>query len=117
MLGLFIVGLLNVYLFVNFFNCYLGKEGLWIIVKVVLIGVFMLLCLCGVIFVVIGLRRVGVLKSVIIVFLVLILEMGVDLVLVFYVLLGLFMVVICFIVVVCSVIVVGVLVGKDSEFY
>jgi uncharacterized membrane protein YraQ (UPF0718 family) len=117
MLGLFIAGLLNVYLPANFLNRHLGKEGLWTTVKAALIGAPMPLCSCGVIPAAIGLRRAGASKSATTAFLVSTPETGVDSVSVSYVLLGPFMAVIRPIAAVCSAIVAGVLVGKDSELH
>ncbi|MEC8208621.1 MAG: SO_0444 family Cu/Zn efflux transporter, partial [Pseudomonadota bacterium] len=115
MLGLFIAGLLNVYLPANFLNRHLGKEGLWTTVKAAFIGAPMPLCSCGVIPAAIGLRRAGASKSATTAFLVSTPETGVDSVSVSYVLLGPFMAIIRPIAAVCSAIVAGVLVGKDSE--
>ncbi|KPM83765.1 SO_0444 family Cu/Zn efflux transporter [Pseudoalteromonas lipolytica] len=115
MLGLFIAGLLNVYLPANFLNRHLGKEGLWTTVKAAFIGAPMPLCSCGVIPAAIGLRRAGASKSATTAFLVSTPETGVDSVSVSYVLLGPFMAIIRPIAAVFSAIVAGVLVGKDSE--
>ncbi|WP_209327323.1 SO_0444 family Cu/Zn efflux transporter [Pseudoalteromonas sp. PA2MD11] len=115
MLGLFIAGLLNVYLPANFLNRHLGKEGLWTTVKAAFIGAPMPLCSCGVIPAAIGLRRAGASKSATTAFLVSTPETGVDSVSVSYVLLGPFMAIIRPTAAVCSAIVAGVLVGKDSE--
>ncbi|MFY8283873.1 SO_0444 family Cu/Zn efflux transporter [Pseudoalteromonas sp. SSMSWG5] len=117
MLGLFIAGLLNVYLPANFLNRHLGKEGLWTTVKAAFIGAPMPLCSCGVIPAAIGLRRAGASKGATTAFLVSTPETGVDSVSVSYVLLGPFMAVIRPIAAVCSAIVAGVLVGKDSELH
>jgi len=117
MLGLFIAGLLNVYLPANFLNRHLGKEGLWTTVKAAFIGAPMPLCSCGVIPAAIGLRRAGASKSATTAFLVSTPETGVDSVSVSYVLLGPFMAVIRPIAAVCSAFVAGVLVGKDSELH
>lgn len=117
MLGLFIAGLLNVYLPANFLNRHLGKEGLWTTVKAAFIGAPMPLCSCGVIPAAIGLRRAGASKSATTAFLVSTPETGVDSVSVSYVLLGPFMAVIRPIAAVCSAIMAGVLVGKDSELH
>lgn len=110
LLGLFIVGLMYELVLVDIFKKYMGNVSIKVIGKVVVIGVFLLFCFCGVILVVIGLCCSGVLKFVIVFFLVVILEIGVDLVLVFYVLLGLVFVIVCFIVVIISVIYVGLMV-------
>ena len=117
MLGLFIAGLLNVYLPANFLNRHLGKEGLWTTVKAAFIGAPMPLCSCGVIPAAIGLRRAGASKSATTAFLVSTPETGVDSVSVSYVLLGPFMAVIRPIAAVCSAILAGVLVGKESELH
>ena len=76
MLGLFIAGLLNVYLPANFLNRHLGKEGLWTTVKAAFIGAPMPLCSCGVIPAAIGLRRAGASKSATTAFLVSTLKLG-----------------------------------------
>ena len=115
MLGLFIAGLLNVYLPANFLNRHLGKEGLWTTVKAAFIGAPMPLCSCGVIPAAIGLRRAGASKSATTAFLVSTPETGVDSVSVADVWLGPVMAIIRPIAAVCSAIVAGVLVGKDSE--
>jgi len=115
MLGLFIAGLLNVYLPANFLNHHLGKEGLWTTVKAAFIGAPMPLCSCGVIPAAIGLRRAGASKSATTAFLVSTPETGVDSVSVSYVLLGPFMAVIRPIAAVCSAIVAGVLVFHQQQ--
>lgn len=115
MLGLFIAGLLNVYLPVNFLNKHLGKEGLWTTIKAALIGAPMPLCSCGVIPAAIGLRRAGASKSATTAFLVSTPETGVDSVSVSYVLLGPFMAVIRPVAAICSAITAGVLVGRDKS--
>jgi len=115
MLGLFIAGLLNVYLPVNFLNKHLGKEGLWTTVKAALIGAPMPLCSCGVIPAAIGLRRAGASKSATTAFLVSTPETGVDSVSVSYVLLGPFMAIIRPVAAICSAITAGLLVGRDSN--
>jgi len=115
MLGLFIAGLLNVYLPVNFLNKHLGQEGLWTTIKAALIGAPMPLCSCGVIPAAIGLRRAGASKSATTAFLVSTPETGVDSVSVSYVLLGPFMAIIRPIAAICSAITAGLLVGRDSD--
>ncbi|MDP2634307.1 MULTISPECIES: SO_0444 family Cu/Zn efflux transporter [unclassified Pseudoalteromonas] len=114
MLGLFIAGVLNVYLPANFLNKHLGKEGFWTTVKAALIGAPMPLCSCGVIPAAIGLRRAGGSKSATTAFLVSTPETGVDSVSVSYVLLGPFMAIIRPIAAITSAIVAGVLVGRDA---
>lgn len=109
-LGLLVVGVMYEFVFVFFLEKYMGSVLFSFISKVVVIGVFLLLCLCGVIFVVFGLCCSGVLKFFIILFFVFILEIGVDSVLVFYVLFGLFYVIVRLIVVIISVIYVGLMV-------
>ncbi|WP_404341052.1 SO_0444 family Cu/Zn efflux transporter [Pseudoalteromonas mariniglutinosa] len=117
MLGLFIAGLLNVYLPADFLNKHLGKEGFWTTVKAALIGAPMPLCSCGVIPAAIGLRRAGASKSATTAFLVSTPETGVDSVSVSYVLLGPFMAIMRPIAAICSAITAGMLVGKDSQQY
>jgi len=115
MLGLFIAGVLNVYLPANFLNKHLGKEGFWTTVKAALIGAPMPLCSCGVIPAAIGLRRAGASKSATTAFLVSTPETGVDSVSVSYVLLGPFMAIIRPIAAITSAIVAGVLVGRETK--
>lgn len=115
MLGLFIAGVLNVYLPANFLNKHLGKEGFWTTVKAALIGAPMPLCSCGVIPAAIGLRRAGASKSATTAFLVSTPETGVDSVSVSYVLLGPFMAIIRPIAAITSAIVAGILVGRETK--
>ena len=63
LLGLFIAGLINVYLPKDFLNKHLGSEGFVTTVKAALIGAPMPLCSCGVIPAALGLRRSGASKS------------------------------------------------------
>jgi uncharacterized membrane protein YraQ (UPF0718 family) len=114
MLGLFIAGVLNIYLPDDLLNKHLGKEGFWTTVKAALIGAPLPLCSCGVIPAAIGLRRAGASKSATTAFLVSTPETGVDSVSISYVLLGPFMAIMRPIAAICSAIVAGVLVGKES---
>lgn len=107
LLGLLVVGIMYELVFVIFLECYMGNNFVGVIMKVVVIGVFLFLCFCGVIFVVFGLCWSGVFMFLIIFFLVFIFEIGVDSVFVLYVLLGFLYVIVRFIVVIVSVIYVG----------
>lgn len=114
LLGLFIAGLINVYLPKDFLLKHLGKEGFLTTVKAALIGAPMPLCSCGVIPAALGLRRAGASKSATTAFLVSTPETGVDSISVSYVLLGPFMAIIRPIAAICSAIVAGVLVGSEK---
>ncbi|RHW74716.1 SO_0444 family Cu/Zn efflux transporter [Colwellia sp. RSH04] len=115
MLGLFIAGIINVYLPKDFLNKHLGSDGLFTTIKAAIIGAPMPLCSCGVIPAALGLRRAGASKSATTAFLVSTPETGVDSISVSYVLLGPFMAIIRPIAAITSAIVAGVLVGKDKE--
>ena len=115
LLGLFIAGLINVYLPKDFLNKHLGSEGFVTTVKAALIGAPMPLCSCGVIPAALGLRRAGASKSATTAFLVSTPETGVDSISVSYVLLGPFMAIIRPIAAITSAIVAGVLVGRDDK--
>ncbi|MCF6436830.1 SO_0444 family Cu/Zn efflux transporter [Pseudoalteromonas sp. MMG022] len=114
-LGLFLAGVINVFIAKDFLQRHLGEEGVWTTVKAALIGAPMPLCSCGVIPAAIGLRRAGGSKSATTAFLVSTPETGVDSISVSYVLLGPFMAIIRPIAAVCSAIVAGVLVGGDTK--
>ncbi|MCF2856635.1 SO_0444 family Cu/Zn efflux transporter [Pseudoalteromonas sp. SMS1] len=114
MLGLFLAGILNVFIPKDFLQRHLGKEGLWTTVKAALIGAPMPLCSCGVIPAAIGLRRAGGSKSATTAFLVSTPETGVDSISVSYALLGPFMAIIRPIAAVASAITAGLLVGRDT---
>jgi uncharacterized membrane protein YraQ (UPF0718 family) len=115
LLGLFIAGLINVYLPKDFLNKHLGSEGFMTTIKAALIGAPMPLCSCGVIPAALGLRRAGASKSATTAFLVSTPETGVDSISVSYVLLGPFMAIIRPIAAIYSAIVAGVLVGRDDK--
>jgi len=115
LLGLFIAGLINVYLPKDFLNKHLGAEGFMTTIKAALIGAPMPLCSCGVIPAALGLRRAGASKSATTAFLVSTPETGVDSISVSYVLLGPFMAVIRPIAAISSAIVAGVLVGREDK--
>ena len=115
LLGLFIAGLINVYLPKDFLIKHLGSEGLLTTIKAALIGAPMPLCSCGVIPAALGLRRAGASKSATTAFLVSTPETGVDSISVSYVLLGPFMAIIRPIAAITSAIVAGVLVGRDHS--
>jgi len=115
LLGLFIAGLINVYLPKDFLNKHLGSEGFTTTIKAALIGAPMPLCSCGVIPAALGLRRAGASKSATTAFLVSTPETGVDSISVSYVLLGPFMAIIRPIAAISSAIVAGILVGRDDN--
>lgn len=115
LLGLFIAGLINVYLPKDFLRKHLGDEGFLTTIKAALIGAPMPLCSCGVIPAALGLRRAGASKSATTAFLVSTPETGVDSISVSYVLLGPFMAIIRPIAAICSAIVAGVLVGREDR--
>jgi len=114
LLGLFIAGLIKVYLPQDFLIKHLGKEGLVSTIKAALIGAPMPLCSCGVIPAALGLRRAGASKSATTAFLVSTPETGVDSISVSYVLLGPFMAIVRPIAAVTSAIVAGLLVGREK---
>ncbi|QTH70849.1 SO_0444 family Cu/Zn efflux transporter [Pseudoalteromonas xiamenensis] len=115
LLGLFIAGVIHVFIPKDFLAKHLGKEGFWTTVKAAFIGAPMPLCSCGVIPAAIGLRRAGGSKSATTAFLVSTPETGVDSISVSYALLGPFMAVIRPIAAITSAIVAGILVGKESQ--
>lgn len=115
LLGLFIAGLINVYLPKDFLRKHLGDEGVLTTIKAALIGAPMPLCSCGVLPAALGLRRAGASKSATTAFLVSTPETGVDSISVSYVLLGPFMAIIRPIAAICSAIVAGVLVGREDS--
>ncbi|MFC3033441.1 SO_0444 family Cu/Zn efflux transporter [Pseudoalteromonas fenneropenaei] len=114
LLGLFVAGVIHVFIPKDLLGRHLGKEGLWTTIKAALIGAPMPLCSCGVIPAAIGLRRAGASKSATTAFLVSTPETGVDSISVSYALLGPFMAVIRPIAAICSAIAAGVLVGRDT---
>ncbi|SFB82879.1 SO_0444 family Cu/Zn efflux transporter [Pseudoalteromonas denitrificans] len=115
LLGLFVAGLIKVYLPKDFLIRHLGEEGFVSTLKAALIGAPMPLCSCGVIPAALGLRRAGASKSATTAFLVSTPETGVDSISVSYVLLGPFMAIVRPIAAVTSAIVSGFLVGRDKE--
>lgn len=115
LLGLFIAGLIKVYLPKDFLIKHLGKEGFVSTIKAALIGAPMPLCSCGVIPAALGLRRAGASKSATTAFLVSTPETGVDSISVSYVLLGPFMAIIRPIAAVMSAITAGLLVGQNKS--
>ncbi|MBU2893344.1 SO_0444 family Cu/Zn efflux transporter [Colwellia sp. D2M02] len=115
LLGLFIAGVINVYLPERFLVKHLGKEGLLTTIKAAFIGAPLPLCSCGVIPAAIGLRRAGASKSATTAFLVSTPETGVDSISVSYVLLGPFMAIIRPIAAISSAIVAGLLVGSEKS--
>jgi uncharacterized membrane protein YraQ (UPF0718 family) len=114
LLGLFIAGLIQVFVPTKMMSQHLGKEGFFTAVKAAFIGAPLPLCSCGVIPAGLGLRKAGASRSATTSFLVATPETGVDSVSLSYALLGPFMAVIRPIAAIVSAIVAGVLVGKDS---
>lgn len=115
LLGLFLAGLLSVFVPMSWMHKQLGGHGLKATVKAALLGAPLPLCSCGVIPAAVGLRRAGASKAATTSFLVSTPETGVDSVSVSYVLLGPFMAIVRPIVAVISAIVAGLLVGRDED--
>lgn len=115
LLGLFLAGILKMFVPMSWMQQQLGGHGLGNTIKAALLGAPLPLCSCGVIPAAVGLRRSGASKAATTSFLVSTPETGVDSVTVSYVLLGPFMAVVRPIAAVCSAIVAGLLVGRDEE--
>jgi len=115
LLGLFIAGLIQVFVPTKMMSKHLGEEGVKSAVKAAFIGAPLPLCSCGVIPAGLGLRKAGASKSATTSFLVATPETGVDSVSLSYALLGPFMAVIRPIAAIVSAVVAGVLVGKDDK--
>ncbi|WP_286342978.1 SO_0444 family Cu/Zn efflux transporter [Ferrimonas sp. YFM] len=115
MLGLFLAGMLKMFVPMAWMNKQLGGHGFKTTLKAALFGAPLPLCSCGVIPAAVGLRRSGASKSATTSFLVSTPETGVDSVSVSYVLLGPFMAVVRPIAAVTSAVVAGLLVGGDDE--
>ncbi|MBO1271631.1 SO_0444 family Cu/Zn efflux transporter [Shewanella sp. 4t3-1-2LB] len=115
LLGLFLAGILKMFVPMSWMQQQLGGHGLGSTIKAALLGAPLPLCSCGVIPAAVGLRRSGASKAATTSFLVSTPETGVDSVTVSYVLLGPFMAVVRPIAAVCSAIVAGLLVGRDEE--
>jgi uncharacterized membrane protein YraQ (UPF0718 family) len=114
LLGLFIAGLIQVFVPSELMSKQLGDEGFVSATKAALIGAPLPLCSCGVIPAALGLRKAGASKSATTSFLVATPETGIDSVTMSYALLGPFMAVIRPITAIVSAIVAGCLVGKDD---
>ncbi|USD39841.1 MULTISPECIES: SO_0444 family Cu/Zn efflux transporter [Ferrimonas] len=115
LLGLFLAGMLKMFVPMEWMNRQLGGHGFKTTLKAAVFGAPLPLCSCGVIPAAVGLRRSGASKSATTSFLVSTPETGVDSVSVSYVLLGPFMAVVRPIAAITSAIVAGLLVGKDDE--
>ncbi|WP_417345396.1 SO_0444 family Cu/Zn efflux transporter [Ferrimonas sp.] len=115
LLGLFLAGMLKMFVPMEWMNKQLGGHGFKTTLKAALFGAPLPLCSCGVIPAAVGLRRSGASKSATTSFLVSTPETGVDSVSVSYVLLGPFMAVVRPIAAVTSAVVAGLLVGRDDE--
>ena len=114
LLGLFIAGLIQVFVPTDMMSRHLGDEGIGSATKAAFIGAPLPLCSCGVIPAGLGLRKAGASRSATTSFLVATPETGVDSVSLSYALLGPFMAVVRPITAIVSAIVAGVLVGKDD---
>lgn len=115
LLGLFLAGMLKMFVPMEWMQRQLGGHGFTATVKAALLGAPLPLCSCGVIPAAVGLRRSGASKAATTSFLVSTPETGVDSVTVSYVLLGPFMAIIRPIAAVTSAIVAGLLVGRDED--
>ncbi|MEI6897001.1 MAG: SO_0444 family Cu/Zn efflux transporter [Psychromonas sp.] len=115
LLGLFLAGMLKMFVPMAWMQKQLGGHGFKTTVKAALLGAPLPLCSCGVIPAAVGLRRSGASKAATTSFLVSTPETGVDSVMVSYVLLGPFMAIVRPIAAVISAIVAGLLVGRDED--
>ncbi|TKB53749.1 SO_0444 family Cu/Zn efflux transporter [Ferrimonas aestuarii] len=115
LLGLFLAGMLKMFVPMEWMNKQLGGHGFKTTLKAAIFGAPLPLCSCGVIPAAVGLRRSGASKSATTSFLVSTPETGVDSVSVSYVLLGPFMAVVRPIAAITSAIVAGLLVGRDDD--
>ncbi|MBY6096440.1 SO_0444 family Cu/Zn efflux transporter [Ferrimonas balearica] len=115
LLGLFMAGMIKMFVPMSWMQKQLGGHGVKPTVKAAIFGAPLPLCSCGVIPAAVGLRRSGASKSATTAFLVATPETGVDSVSVSYVLLGPFMAVVRPITAVVSAIVAGLLVGRDQH--
>lgn len=115
LLGLFLAGMLKMFVPMEWMQKQLGGHGFKATVKAALLGAPLPLCSCGVIPAAVGLRRSGASKAATTSFLVSTPETGVDSVTVSYVLLGPFMAIVRPIAAVTSAIVAGLLVGRDED--
>ncbi len=114
LLGLFLAGMLKMFVPMAWMQKQLGGHGFKATVKAAVLGAPLPLCSCGVIPAAVGLRRSGASKAATTSFLVSTPETGVDSVTVSYVLLGPFMAIVRPIAAVISAIVAGLLVGRDD---
>ena len=114
MLGLFVAGIMKVFVPSQLMAKHLGEPGLMSTVKAALFGAPLPLCSCGVIPAAVGLRRSGASKAATTSFLISTPETGVDSISISYALLGPFMAIIRPIAAITSAIVAGILVGKDD---
>lgn len=115
LLGLFLAGMLKMFVPMAWMQKQLGGHGVKTTVKAAVLGAPLPLCSCGVIPAAVGLRRSGASKAATTSFLVSTPETGVDSVTVSYVLLGPFMAIVRPIAAVTSAIVAGLLVGRDDD--
>ncbi|MEI6860245.1 MAG: SO_0444 family Cu/Zn efflux transporter [Shewanella sp.] len=115
LLGLFLAGMLKMFVPMEWMQKQLGGHGFKSTVKAALLGAPLPLCSCGVIPAAVGLRRSGASKAATTSFLVSTPETGIDSVTVSYVLLGPFMAIVRPIAAVVSAIVAGLLVGRDED--
>ena len=114
MLGLFVAGLMKVFVPSQLMAKHLGEPGLMSTVKAALFGAPLPLCSCGVIPAAVGLRRSGASKAATTSFLISTPETGVDSISISYAMLGPFMAIVRPIAAITSAIVAGILVGKDE---
>ena len=115
LLGLFLAGMLKMFVPMAWMQKQLGGHGFKTTVKAAVLGAPLPLCSCGVIPAAVGLRRSGASKAATTSFLVSTPETGIDSVAVSYVLLGPFMAIVRPIAAVISAIVAGLLVGRDEQ--
>lgn len=115
LLGLFLAGMLKMFVPMEWMHKQLGGHGLKTTIKAALFGAPLPLCSCGVIPAAVGLRRSGASKAATTSFMVSTPETGVDSVSVSYVLLGPFMAIVRPIAAVISAVVAGLLVGRDED--
>ena len=114
MLGLFVAGVMKVFVPSQLMAKHLGEPGLMSTVKAALFGAPLPLCSCGVIPAAVGLRRSGASKAATTSFLISTPETGVDSISISYAMLGPFMAIVRPIAAITSAIVAGILVGKDD---
>lgn len=114
LLGLFVAGIMKVFVPSQLMAKHLGEPGVMSTVKAALFGAPLPLCSCGVIPAAVGLRRSGASKAATTSFLISTPETGVDSISISYAMLGPFMAIVRPIAAITSAIVAGVLVGKDD---